>query len=132
MGFPWEAAAPEVLESHGRVHNIKSDVWSFGILIWEIFSLGFVPWAGHKFSAEFLELLKARGIIPQRPCRCSEQMYALMCECWKWKPEERPEFGHVANVLESIYMEMCLAVTGSSSNTELIDETQSEPSVADP
>src|SRR6202012_4347888 len=97
-GFPVLSAAPEVLQSWGRVHNIKSDVWSFGVLMWEVFTLGSIPspgldLAGHEREnlRRMLQRLRS-GARLHRPDHASEELYAVMQACWRPTPETRPEF----------------------------------------
>nr|XP_006815660.1 PREDICTED: tyrosine-protein kinase receptor Tie-1-like [Saccoglossus kowalevskii] len=72
------------------VFTIKSDVWSFGVLLWEIATLGATPYAGNT-SDEILIFLE-RGNRLRKPKHCEHALYALMRKCWCEDPSARPSF----------------------------------------
>ncbi|KAL1518252.1 hypothetical protein ABEB36_001900 [Hypothenemus hampei] len=69
----------------------KTDVWSFGILLWEIMKMGFMPYTGCS-NREVMDLV-VRGGRLERPENCPPPIYAIMYSCWLPKPEDRPNFG---------------------------------------
>ncbi|KAJ1364364.1 hypothetical protein KIN20_024450 [Parelaphostrongylus tenuis] len=71
-----------------------SDVWSFGVTLWEMFSYGEMPWNG-KTGAEILYLIDQKRQHLDRPTTCPEDMYALMEECWNYIALERPTFAQI-------------------------------------
>ena len=75
--FPIKWTAPEALFSHQ--FTIKSDVWSFGILLFELITYGQFPYPG-KSNAEVLKLLQ-NGYRMAPPASCAEQLYKIMEEC---------------------------------------------------
>ncbi|XP_053309437.1 tyrosine-protein kinase Srms [Spea bombifrons] len=87
--------APEAL-THSK-YSTKSDVWSFGILIYEVFTLGQPPYPGMT-NQEAMAKIKVGYRLPQ-PTQCSREMYNLMLECWKTKPQDRPSFKDLARKL---------------------------------
>ena len=70
--------------------SMKSDVWSFGVLLWEIITYGYTPYPGMT-NEEVLEKL-GTGYRMSRPGGCPDQLYSIMEECWKDQPEQRPTF----------------------------------------
>eukprot|EP00056_Hartaetosiga_gracilis_P011590 m.176405 g.176405 ORF g.176405 m.176405 type:complete len:1487 (+) comp13530_c0_seq1:120-4580(+) len=78
--------APECVED--RIFSVESDLYSFGVVIWEIFSFGRQPWAGHKESEAAHTII--RGIHLDKPARCSHRTYKIMLSCWKMTPSQRP------------------------------------------
>eukprot|EP00058_Branchiostoma_floridae_P017260 XP_002602748.1 hypothetical protein BRAFLDRAFT_233909 [Branchiostoma floridae] len=86
---PWKWMAPERLHS-GEAYTAQSDVWSFGIVLYEICTLGGDPYPGVAVS-ELKEHLQA-GFRMRQPEDCPHAMYDLMLQCWRWKPAERPSF----------------------------------------
>jgi serine/threonine protein kinase len=91
--------APECFDRSQKISS-SSDVWSFGIVIWEIYSFGAQPYETetitNNHSQQLVRLLK-RFLIEQnrrlsRPDYCSESMYDLMCRCWNGNIEKRPRF----------------------------------------
>ena len=70
--------------------TVESDVWSFGVVMWEIFSYAMQPYFG--FSNEEVVDTVRRGRLLSCPDNCPSQIYSLMKECWNMEPEERPSF----------------------------------------
>ncbi|XP_045160300.2 inactive tyrosine-protein kinase transmembrane receptor ROR1-like isoform X3 [Mercenaria mercenaria] len=71
----------------------ESDVWSFGVVLWEIFSYGLQPYYGFS-NQEVIEMIRSRQILPS-PEDCPARMYGLMVECWHEMPTRRPNFREV-------------------------------------
>uniref|UniRef100_A0A8C7JRJ9 Tyrosine-protein kinase n=1 Tax=Oncorhynchus kisutch TaxID=8019 RepID=A0A8C7JRJ9_ONCKI len=97
--FPIKWTAPEAI-NYGSF-TIKSDVWSFGILLTEIISYGRTPYPGMT-NPEVIRSLE-RGYRMQRTDSCPQELYDVMLECWKNKPEDRPTFEYLQSVLEDFY-----------------------------
>ncbi|CAH8479621.1 unnamed protein product [Schistosoma turkestanicum] len=96
--FPIKWTAPE-----GLVYNLfstKSDVWAFGILLWEIATYGKTPYPGVELQDVYV--LLERGTRMLCPEGCPEPVYELMLQCWQWLPEQRPPFSDILNQLESM------------------------------
>ncbi|KAL3289653.1 hypothetical protein HHI36_023062 [Cryptolaemus montrouzieri] len=86
--WPLKWYAPESY-NYGNFHH-KSDVWSFGVTIWEMYSFGAIPY-GEMKGAEAISLIEAGGRLKQ-PESCPDSIYEVMCQCWQYKPEDRPTF----------------------------------------
>ncbi|XP_069469135.1 tyrosine-protein kinase BTK isoform X2 [Ambystoma mexicanum] len=86
--FPIRWSPPEVLLF--SKFSSKSDVWSFGILMWEIFTLGKMPYDRFNNSEVMDHITK--GLRLYRPQMATENIYAIMYSCWHDKPDERPSF----------------------------------------
>lgn len=72
-----------------RIFSLKSDVWSFGVLMWEVFTHGKTP----SLCSEPRELrftLEKKIRLPKTD-NCPTNVYALMTNCWKEKPFERTD-----------------------------------------
>lgn len=67
-----------------------SDVWAFGVVLWEIFSFGLQPYCGFS-SQEVVDMLHQRQLLPC-PASCPAHVYGLMLECWREGPAQRPHF----------------------------------------
>nr|XP_020458563.1 tyrosine-protein kinase receptor Tie-1 isoform X2 [Monopterus albus] len=76
------------------VYTTKSDVWSFGVLLWEIVSLGGTPYCGMT-CAELYEKLP-QGYRMEQPKNCDDEVYELMRQCWRDRPYERPPFSQIS------------------------------------
>merc|ERR1712223_2369703 len=72
------------------VFTSKTDIWSFGILLWEVMSLGYMPYPG-RANQEVMQLVTNGGRL-EPPNYCPGPLYGLMCQCWHPIPEERPNF----------------------------------------
>ncbi|XP_051867065.1 tyrosine-protein kinase receptor Tie-1 isoform X2 [Pristis pectinata] len=76
------------------VYTTKSDVWSFGVLLWEIVSLGGTPYCGMT-CAELYEKLP-QGFRMEKPLNCDDEVYEFMRQCWRDRPYERPTFAQIS------------------------------------
>ncbi|KAM9651162.1 proto-oncogene tyrosine-protein kinase receptor Ret isoform 13-T13 [Trichechus inunguis] len=94
--IPVKWMAIESLFDH--IYTTQSDVWSFGVLLWEIVTLGGNPYPG--IPPERLFNLLKTGYRMERPDNCSEEMYSLMLQCWKQEPDKRPVFADISKDLE--------------------------------
>ncbi|XP_044300788.1 tyrosine-protein kinase Fes/Fps [Varanus komodoensis] len=96
--IPVKWTAPEAL-SYGR-YSSESDVWSFGVLIWEAFSLGATPYPSmsNQQTREAVE----RGMRLSAPDRCPAEVYRLMLSCWEYEPQNRPSFSIIRQELVAI------------------------------
>lgn len=96
--IPIKWTAPEAL-NYGR-YTSESDVWSFGILLWETFSLGVCPYPGmtNQQAREQVE----KGYRMSAPQKCPEEIHKIMQRCWDYKPENRPKFSEIQKELSSI------------------------------
>lgn len=86
--FPIKWTAPEAAMMSR--FSIKSDVWSYGILLTELVTYGRIPYPGMT-NAEVLQQVE-RGYRMPCPPGTPDALYAIMLDCWKQSPEERPTF----------------------------------------
>ncbi|XP_033740616.1 ALK tyrosine kinase receptor-like isoform X2 [Pecten maximus] len=85
------------------VFTSKTDVWAFGVVLWEVFTMGFVPYPG-KTNAEVMKYVLGHGRLNQPPL-CSGELYELMKKCWKSKPKDRPSFVSIVETMTRIKCE---------------------------
>ncbi|XP_060237515.1 fibroblast growth factor receptor 1 isoform X11 [Meriones unguiculatus] len=107
--LPVKWMAPEAL--FDRIYTHQSDVWSFGVLLWEIFTLGGSPYPGVPVE-ELFKLLK-EGHRMDKPSNCTNELYMMMRDCWHAVPSQRPTFKQLVEDLDRI-----VALT---SNQEYLD-----------
>ncbi|KAM6147633.1 tyrosine-protein kinase Srms [Erethizon dorsatum] len=105
--IPVKWTAPEA--ANYRLFSQKSDVWSFGILLYEVFTYGQCPYEGMT-NHETLQQLH-RGYRLPRPAACPAEVYLLMLECWKGSPEERPAFAMLREKLDAVHRRLHLGLT---------------------
>uniref|UniRef100_A0A8C0A812 Tyrosine-protein kinase n=1 Tax=Bos mutus grunniens TaxID=30521 RepID=A0A8C0A812_BOSMU len=95
---PVKWTAPEAL-NYGR-YSSESDVWSFGILLWETFSLGASPYPNLS-NQQTREFVEKGGRLPC-PELCPDAVFRLMEQCWAYEPGQRPTFSVIYQELQSI------------------------------
>nr|XP_058963445.1 uncharacterized protein LOC131790274 isoform X1 [Pocillopora verrucosa] len=96
--LPIKWMAPESI--YYSVFTTKSDVWSYGVLLWEMATMGGVPYPTLT-NSQLCKLLKT-GYLMGRPDMCSDEVYELMTECWREDPTTRPSFADLVGKLEEI------------------------------
>uniref|UniRef100_A0A3B5AQL0 Platelet-derived growth factor receptor alpha n=1 Tax=Stegastes partitus TaxID=144197 RepID=A0A3B5AQL0_9TELE len=102
--LPVKWMAPESI--FDNLYTTLSDVWSYGILLWEIFSLGGTPYPGMVVDSSFYNKIKS-GYRMSKPEHAPHDVYEMMMKCWNSEPEKRPSFlglsENVASLLPSSY-----------------------------
>ncbi|XP_065910796.1 tyrosine-protein kinase receptor TYRO3-like isoform X2 [Dysidea avara] len=88
---------PESL--HDGMYSHQSDVWSYGVTCWEIFSLGRQPYPGVE-NCDITQYL-SEGKRLNKPVLCSHEMYQIMLSCWKDSPSQRLSFTAIVQTLET-------------------------------
>ncbi|CAK6967751.1 tyrosine-protein kinase ITK/TSK [Scomber scombrus] len=96
--FPVKWSAPEVIKF--CKFSSKSDVWSFGVLMWEVYNEGRLPYE-NRSNAEVVESLNA-GLRLLKPRLAPQPVYLLMEWAWKEKPDDRPSFALLLHELASL------------------------------
>ncbi|XP_068442027.1 tyrosine-protein kinase ITK/TSK [Clinocottus analis] len=96
--FPIKWSAPEVIRYYK--FSSKSDVWSFGVLMWEVYNEGRLPYENHS-NIEVVESL-TKGLRLLKPRLAPDAIHMLMEWCWKEKPEDRPSFALLLHELASL------------------------------
>ncbi|XP_041359869.1 tyrosine-protein kinase SRK3-like isoform X2 [Gigantopelta aegis] len=99
--FPIKWTAPEAA-LYGKF-TIKSDIWSYGILLMEIMTRGQVPYPGMN-NREVMEHVE-RGYRMPKPTDCLDPVYEKALECWDKRAEKRPTFEHLFNFFDDYFVE---------------------------
>ncbi|XP_069754056.1 vascular endothelial growth factor receptor 3 isoform X2 [Narcine bancroftii] len=94
--LPLKWMAPESI--FDKVYTTQSDVWSFGVLLWEIFSLGVSPYPGVQINEEFCQRLR-EGTRMRAPEYATEEIYRIMLDTWQGEPKDRPTFSDLVELL---------------------------------
>ncbi|KAK3923159.1 Insulin-like receptor [Frankliniella fusca] len=93
--MPVRWMAPESLKD--GVFTSASDVWSYGVVLWEMATLASQPYQGLS-NEEVLRYVKEGGVM-EAPENCPTQLYELMRQCWQFRPTNRPSFFHLVDML---------------------------------
>ncbi|KAM3591159.1 uncharacterized protein V6R79_023647 [Siganus canaliculatus] len=96
------------------VYTTKSDVWSFGITMWEIVSRGRLPYPG-VHNHELLDLLQS-GHRLKPPEDCDHKLYEVMQSCWEKEPSHRPSFMDLGNTLKDLLSELPVLEASQEAN----------------
>ncbi|XP_033756439.1 tyrosine-protein kinase receptor TYRO3-like [Pecten maximus] len=96
--LPYKWMALEAI--YDQIFTTKSDVWSFGIVLWEIVTLGGSPYPGIP-NEDLFRLLKD-GYRMENPGNCSTDIYQIMLSCWHPRPHSRPSFVDLRQKLEAM------------------------------
>ncbi|XP_051019355.1 macrophage colony-stimulating factor 1 receptor [Acomys russatus] len=94
--LPVKWMAPESI--FDCIYTVQSDVWSYGILLWEIFSLGLNPYPGILVNNKFYKLVKD-GYQMAQPAFAPKNIYSIMQSCWDLEPTHRPTFQQICFLL---------------------------------
>ncbi|KAM9854554.1 hepatocyte growth factor receptor isoform 2-T2 [Aulostomus maculatus] len=97
--LPVKWMALESLQTHK--FTPKSDVWSFGVLLWELMTRGAPPYSDVNSFDITLFLLQGRRLL--QPEFCPDALYTVMIECWHPKPERRPSFSELVSRISAIF-----------------------------
>ncbi|XP_030396278.1 megakaryocyte-associated tyrosine-protein kinase-like isoform X3 [Gopherus evgoodei] len=94
--LPVKWTAPEALKNNK--FSTKSDVWSYGILLWELFSYGRAPYS--KMTLKEVTEKVEKGYRMEAPEECPPSLYTLMKSCWETEPGKRPSFRKLTEKLQ--------------------------------
>lgn len=107
--LPIRYMSPEAIQRNRW--SEKSDVWAFGVLMWEVASMGAVPYQSHGvFEADQgvqAGVCSGSLRLPQPP-GCPDTMFKIMSACWNQRPAERPSFRQLRVMLQEAIFEAML------------------------
>ncbi|XP_048875958.1 tyrosine-protein kinase transmembrane receptor ROR2 isoform X1 [Brienomyrus brachyistius] len=124
--FPIRWMSPEAI-MYGKF-STDSDIWSYGVVLWEIFSYGLQPYCGYS-NQEVIEMVRNRQVL-SCPDDCPAWIYTLMLECWNEFPARRPRFKDIHARLrawESLSNYNSSAQTSGASNTTQTSSLSTSP-----
>ncbi|OXA53415.1 receptor-like tyrosine-protein kinase kin-16 [Folsomia candida] len=97
--LPWRWLA---LESLTRMEfSTESDVWSYGVTLWEIFTFAESPYPNHTWGKEFIDMLQSNGRL-DKPRDANTAIYGLMKTCWEGDKSNRPSFSTLRGAMEKL------------------------------
>ncbi len=96
--LPVKWMSPESLEK--GTYNTKTDVWSYGVLVWELMTRGVTPYPDVD-NWEILNFLKQGRRMP-RPSYCPELLYSILLKCWSEDPKSRPNFTELCDEVQGV------------------------------
>ncbi|VVC41154.1 Hypothetical protein CINCED_3A002845 [Cinara cedri] len=99
--LPIRWMAPESL--FDNMYSAKSDVWSFGVLMWEIVTLGSTPYPGMA-AADVMKRIRD-GYRLDKPQHCRREVYNIMFYCWDKSPDGRPDFSELLDLLDKLLVD---------------------------
>ncbi|CAI8045234.1 Tyrosine-protein kinase transforming protein SEA [Geodia barretti] len=97
---PIKWMALESIETH--VFDESTDVWSFGVTCWEVFTCGGVPYAGVPVTTLLRELRSGHRLDRPSNISCSDDIWSVVTSCWSASPQERPKFSTLVNTLTDL------------------------------
>ncbi|GAA6232940.1 tyrosine-protein kinase transmembrane receptor ROR2 [Lates japonicus] len=124
--FPIRWMSPEAI-MYGKF-STDSDIWSYGVLLWETFSYGLQPYCGYS-NQDVIEMVRNHQLLPC-PDDCPAWIYTLMLECWSEFPARRPRFKDIHTRLrswESLSNYNSSAQTSGTSNTTQTSSLSTSP-----
>ncbi|GLG92358.1 Tyrosine-protein kinase transmembrane receptor Ror [Gryllus bimaculatus] len=125
--LPVRWMSPESI-MYGRF-TLESDVWSFGVVLWEIYSLGRQPYYGHS-NEEVMKLI-VQGIMLSCPEGCPAAVREVMRACWKTEPRDRLRFHEVHERLVKAEEEAAAAAATTAAAAEAAAAPTTPPSTSD-
>ena len=98
--FPMKWTAPEAAVYNSYI--VKSDVWSFGVILYEIITYGRLPYPGGFTGREVIREIE-QGYRMPCPCNCPKKYHDIMLDCWRKDPTSRPTFETLQWQLEEFF-----------------------------
>ncbi|CAF1528862.1 unnamed protein product [Rotaria sp. Silwood1] len=101
---PIRYAAPEVLLSNttSEVYTEKSDIYSMGVLMWEAYSRGSLPWVNIENDNDVIQRVRDGDLLP-KPSNCSQPFWSIITKTWSISPSNRPTFRELKHLLSEQY-----------------------------
>uniref|UniRef100_A0A0P5KX94 receptor protein-tyrosine kinase n=1 Tax=Daphnia magna TaxID=35525 RepID=A0A0P5KX94_9CRUS len=115
-----------------RVFSTQSDVWSYGVFVWELFTLGKVPYPGMEANHELIRQLE-KGYRMEKPDFAPNYFGEIMTSCWKMDPKERPTFSQIEElVCSQMESTVCANYFNLNESNEKCNREKVEPLATEP
>ena len=81
-----------------------SDVWAFGVLVWELLTLGYIPYAKITDDQKVVEFVTGGGRLSKEEvtCECPDSLWSIVVRCWSKTPKDRPTFSWLLAALQTL------------------------------
>ncbi|CAF1456068.1 unnamed protein product, partial [Rotaria sordida] len=105
--IPVRYVAPEIFSKNVTQDDYteKSDVYSMGVLMWEAYSRGTIPWAKISDDNDVIRRVISSELLP-KPSNCSESYWSIICKTWSKSPANRPTFAELKHLLTKQYYDI--------------------------
>jgi serine/threonine protein kinase len=102
--IPTRYAAPEILspDATPNVWTEKSDIYSMGVLMWEAYSRGTIPWLNIQNDEDIIRHVMNSNFLSQ-PSNCRQQYWTIILKTWSKLPSDRPTFNQLEQLLKEQY-----------------------------
>jgi serine/threonine protein kinase len=90
--------SPESIQN--KFFDTETDIWSYGVLVWELFTRGMIPYS--NIDNKFLFYNLENGYRLPKPQSCPVSIYAILLKCWSKSPKSRPDFATLSELIERI------------------------------
>lgn len=125
--MPVRWMAPECLSA--GLYSVQSDVWSFGVVIWEVFSMGKIPYGRQPNMLIMNQVLAGKRLAI--PPGCCVAAWKLAERCWNFNPKMRPGFAEIGDGLKSANMRLLRGSRGDDlATTDYRDDRAQAPRVS--
>ena len=102
--LPIRWMAPETIQYTCRKFSSASDVWAYGITIWELYTLGQKPYFNLSNQDVLIKIAEEKlNLVSQIPDTCPGRLQHILKKCWHYEPENRYNFQEIVEILESPY-----------------------------
>lgn len=110
--------APEILDKNVTHENCteKSDIYSMGVLMWEAYSRGNIPWTKISDDDEVIQRVINGELLP-KPSNCSESYWSIICKTWSKSLKDRPTFYESKHLLTKQYYDSTFEPSNTSMKT---------------
>ncbi len=119
--LPVKWSAPELITQ--GISSSKSDVWSFGVCLWELFSYGTAPYYDMSNQQVVEKIMNGYRMLP--PLNCPVEIYSIMLSCWHSKPDKRPTFDELSKQFNQYCFQFAQKPTQIATDIPLVDTKQS-------
>ena len=101
--LPIRWMAPETIQYTCRKFSSASDVWAYGVTIWELYTLGQKPYFNLSNQDVLIKVIEERlNLANQIPDSCPARIQNILKQCWQYEPENRYTFEDIVEVLENV------------------------------